>query len=91
MLLQAGELVASGLAALRQGRVEAFKAADLGLAQTLIQYAVDCFARAVDLGPDDAKALGNLGNSLLAQGTTRPPPPKSTASSSSSPLSLSLA
>lgn len=42
--------------------------ADFGLAEGLIQGATRCFRTAVERNPGDTKALGNLGNVLLAHG-----------------------
>ncbi len=41
---------------------------DFGLADSLIQAATSAFAAAAEQDPGDAKALGNLGNALLARG-----------------------
>ncbi|KAG2443420.1 hypothetical protein HXX76_001778 [Chlamydomonas incerta] len=62
------EVISEGLRLLRLGREETRKGEDYGLADSLIQSAVAAFTAAADLAPGDAKALGNLGNALLARG-----------------------
>eukprot|EP00879_Flechtneria_rotunda_P007727 GHRR01008100.1.p1 GENE.GHRR01008100.1~~GHRR01008100.1.p1 ORF type:complete len:494 (+),score=215.03 GHRR01008100.1:203-1483(+) len=41
---------------------------DFAAAEGLLQAAVACFSTAVESEPQDTRALGNLGNALLAQG-----------------------
>ncbi|EFJ48920.1 hypothetical protein VOLCADRAFT_90230 [Volvox carteri f. nagariensis] len=64
------ELISEGLRLLRLGREETRKGEDYGLADSLIQSSIAAFTRAAELpsAASDAKALGNLGNALLARG-----------------------
>jgi len=57
-----------GLRLLRLGREEMRKGEDWGAADILLQGALAAFSRAVELAGADTRALGNLGNALLAQG-----------------------
>eukprot|EP00198_Chlamydomonas_reinhardtii_P004308 XP_001693644.1 predicted protein [Chlamydomonas reinhardtii] len=66
--LTPNEVISEGLRLLRLGREETRKGEDYGLADTLLQSAVAAFTSASELAPANAKALGNLGNALLARG-----------------------
>ncbi|GLI71314.1 hypothetical protein VaNZ11_016472 [Volvox africanus] len=66
--LNTNEMITEGLRLLRLGREETRKGEDYGLADTLIQGAIAAFTRASEQPSADAKAMGNLGNALLARG-----------------------
>ncbi|GIL62532.1 hypothetical protein Vafri_16747 [Volvox africanus] len=66
--LGTNEMISEGLRLLRLGREETRKGEDYGLADTLIQGAIAAFTRASEQPSADAKAMGNLGNALLARG-----------------------
>lgn len=66
-------LIPEGLQLLRSGREAArgqgpWGGLNYAAAEVLIQAAIGCFQRACELDPKDARAKGNLGNALLAQG-----------------------
>ncbi|GLC43027.1 hypothetical protein PLESTM_001414800 [Pleodorina starrii] len=90
--MSVNEMISEGLRLLRLGREETRKGEDYGLADTLIQSSIAAFTRASEQPSADTKALGNLGNALLARGELKaaylealrsgPPPaslPESTA------------
>uniref|UniRef100_A0A383VRZ9 Uncharacterized protein n=1 Tax=Tetradesmus obliquus TaxID=3088 RepID=A0A383VRZ9_TETOB len=69
------QLRTEGLRLLRSGRAATSGSGsyssigpDFAAAEALLQAAVGCFAAAVESEPQDTRALGNLGNALLAQG-----------------------
>lgn len=69
------QLRTEGLRLLRSGREAtsgtgsyAGSGPDFAAAESQLQAAVACFMAAVDSEPTDTRALGNLGNALLAQG-----------------------
>jgi hypothetical protein len=69
------QLRTEGLRLLRTGRAAtsgtggySITGPDFAAAEALLQAAVACFAAAVETEPQDTRALGNLGNALLAQG-----------------------
>jgi hypothetical protein len=69
------QLRIEGLRLLRTGRAAtsgtgsySVTGPDFAAAEAFLQAAVACFAAAVESEPQDTRALGNLGNALLAQG-----------------------
>lgn len=66
------ELCERGRQRLKEGRAMAAEpGVDLGLVDSVFWEAEDCLEAALKLQPDDLKALGNLGNSLMAHGRLR--------------------